>query len=382
MTCRLCDGPLAEESALRLPGMPSGAQSFLDQPHPLPPTVDLVVCACMRCGLVQLDNTPVPYWREVITAAGCSPEMATFRCVQAEEFVRRFGLRGSRVLEVGCGDGYYLDLLADAGAIPIGLEYGVAALERARQAGRPVQHGYITEAPLDLGIFDAFVCINFLEHAPQPGAFLQAIASHLTPSGVGLVEVPNLETVIHRRRFYDFVADHLSYFTAATLRFALEGNGFEVLECASAWHEDDLVVLVRRRPSADFHTWLAENPVLTAFKTLTDDPRYQRIAIWGASHQALTLIALAHPKRVECIIDSSPAKQGRYESVLGLPILPPERLDSSFDLVIVMAAGYSDEVVAMLTGKLRFGSAIAVLREKGFELVQSIGSSLPITIFA
>ena len=366
----MCDGRLAEEVALRLPGMPGGAQVFLDRPSPLPPTVDLVVRTCTHCGLVQLDNSPVPYWREVITAAGWSQEMAAFRRAQAQDFVARFGLQGASVLEVGSGDGYYLDLLADAGAVPTGLEYGAAALERGRLAGRQIRQGYITEAPPGLGTFEAFVCINFLEHAPGPGAFLRAIAQHLTPTGVGLVEVPNLETAIRCRRFYDFVADHLSYFTPASLQLTLEANGFDVLACEGAWHDDDLVALVRRRPAVDFRPWVTENPVVTAFKALTDDPRYRRIAIWGASHQALTLIALARPHRVACIIDSSPAKQGRYESVLGLPIMPPDCLDDSFDLVIVMAAGYSNEVVAILTDRMGFANAIVVLHETGFDQVE------------
>jgi 2,4-dienoyl-CoA reductase-like NADH-dependent reductase (Old Yellow Enzyme family) len=47
---------------------------------------------------------------------------------------------------------------------------------------------------------------------------------------VGLVEVPNFDMLIEKRMATEFIADHLSYFTANTFRTALELSGFEVVE--------------------------------------------------------------------------------------------------------------------------------------------------------
>jgi len=370
MDCRLCGGTLHPETVLRLPGMPTGAQAFVKSPAEAGRSVDLDIRQCGACGLVQLDAEPVPYFKSVITSARWSEEMFKFRTKQASTFVSRFSLTNRKVIEIGCGSGYYLDLLHQAGAQAYGLEYGEAAVAEARAHGRSVDRGYpehgisMPNAP-----FDAFVCINFLEHAPEPRKFLTAITGIVTENAVGLVEVPNLDTAVARRRYYDFIRDHLSYFNTGTLVHALEDSGFEVLECESAWHDDDIIALVRRRRKVDYSQWVTENPVVSEFQRLAADPSHKGIAIWGASHQALTLIALTKPERVQFVVDSSPAKQGRFEPTLGLPILRPEAIpENNIDLVFVMAAGYSDEVCGILLNRMRFNGTVAVLRETHFEV--------------
>jgi SAM-dependent methyltransferase len=369
MDCRLCGGTLHPETVLRLPGMPTGAQAFVRSPTEAGHSVDLDIRQCGACGLVQLDAEPVPYFKSVITSARWSEEMLKFRTKQASAFVSKFSLTDRKVIEIGCGSGYYLDLLHQAGAQAYGLEYEETAVAEARANGRSAYRGYpehgisVPNAP-----FDAFVCINFLEHAPEPRKFLTAITGVLTENAVGLVEVPNLETAVARCRYYDFIRDHLSYFNTGTLVHALEGSGFEVLECESAWHDDDIVALVRRRPKPDYSRWVIENPVVSEFQGLVADPSHSGIAIWGASHQALTLIALTKPKRIQFLVDSSPAKQGHFEPTLGLPILKPEAiLNKNIDMVVVMAAGYSDEVCDILINSMRFSGTVAVLRESHFE---------------
>ena len=63
--CRVCGGEI--QDILQYQNMPKAAQNFpdkntLDQDA----GVDLNVCQCLSCGLVQLSNTPVSYYKEVI----------------------------------------------------------------------------------------------------------------------------------------------------------------------------------------------------------------------------------------------------------------------------------------------------------------------------
>ncbi len=57
--------------------------------------------------------------------------------------------------------------------------------------------------------------------------------------------------MISEHRYNDFVADHLTYFTAATLRLTLELAGFEVLEVSRDWWLDDVVEFVQIRAPLD-----------------------------------------------------------------------------------------------------------------------------------
>ncbi len=369
MTCRLCRSQLIDPPALELIGMPASAQGFIDTPDKAGELVELRIGQCSACGLVQLDAEPVDYYRSVVTSANWSQEMLAFRRSQANNFVEKFGLWNEKVIEIGCATGHFLDLLREAGAVAEGLEYSPKSVNEGQKKGRNITQGYITESPQLHPPYAGAICINFLEHAPHPLQFLKGINNILADEGIALIEVPSLDKVIKHQRYYDFVLDHLSYFSTSTLNHALEASGFEVLDIENVWHDDDLCAIVRKRPRANFSKWADNNSIVTEFKQLIANRPECRCAIWGASHQALSLIALAKPKSIEFIVDSSPIKQGLYEPTLGLPIVAPSKLSTSgVEIVIIMAAGYSDEVNRQLREVVKFSGTIAILRENHFEI--------------
>lgn len=374
-SCRLCGALLPGEPAFSLENVPRSAQG-------LPGVADLAgdsgadlrVFQCHACGLVQLAGAPVPYFQEVITAAGGSARMVAFRREQARQFVAGFDLHRRRILEVGCGEGYFLDLLDEAGAESMGLEAGAFAVARGRALGRTIHQGYLeAETRLVEGPFEAFASINFLEHAPNPVGLLRGLCRNLVPGAPGLVEVPSFEHMLECDRFYDFIPDHLSYFTESTLRQLLERSGFDVISCSRVWDGYDLAALVRRRRPFEARTWdQARGQLVAALKAFcrTHGTGGRGLAVWGASHQALTLLALADAAAVRYVVDSAPFKQGRFTPVVHTPIRGPEALaEDPVDAVIVMAAGYSGEVVRILREERAFRGTVAVLRGNTLEVV-------------
>jgi hypothetical protein len=77
--CRVCGGPLFR--ILTLHDQPSQAQHLADAC-----LTDLRVARCAYCGLVQLENTPVPYWRESVDTGEDSPAMVAFRAEQEKRW--------------------------------------------------------------------------------------------------------------------------------------------------------------------------------------------------------------------------------------------------------------------------------------------------------
>ena len=142
--CRICGGELAR--LLTYADVPQAAQHLPGEAEVAHEAgIELVVCQCTACGVVQLDNEPVHYWRDVIRAVGFSESMRSFRADQFDAFVRRHGLRGAAALEAGCGDGAYLQLLAGAGLDVLGLEHDAANVRRCREQGLSAEQGYIEE---------------------------------------------------------------------------------------------------------------------------------------------------------------------------------------------------------------------------------------------
>lgn len=367
--CRLCDHPLFAAPLLVQHGMPAAAQglpkaSQLDADH----GVRLELRQCAGCGTVQLNQEPVPYWRDVIRAAGISPEMQAFRRAQFGDWLEGHELQGRRVLEVGCGRGEYLSLLAEAGADAHGLEHLAASVATCRANGLQVEQGFIDgpAARLANAPFDGFAILNFLEHIPSAHLTLQGIAANLAEGATGLVEVPNFDMIVSAGLFAEFIPDHLYYFTRQSLTGLLERNGFEVLDCRTVWHDYVLSATVRKRRPLDLTPLVACQAALKAsFDAFLARFAPGRVAIWGAGHQALAMISLMElAPHIHYVLDSAPFKQGCYTPASHLPIVAPERLaDGEVDAVIVLAASYSDEVARLIQERHGQRYAVAVLRE-------------------
>lgn len=373
--CRICTRPLFPAPLLVQHDMPAAAQGLPGADQLADDRgVSLDLRQCSGCGLVQLTNPPVPYWRDVIRAVGISPEMRSFRLRQFGAWLDTYRLAGSKVLEVGCGQGEYLSLLREAGADAFGIEHRPESVEACQAAGLKVAQTVIDgpETRLANGPFDGFAILNFLEHIPDAHRTLQGIAANLCDGATGLVEVPNFDMILAAGLFAEFIPDHLYYFTRQTLTNLLESNGFEVLECRPEWHDYVLSATVKKRRPLDLSPLAACQAGLKAsFDAFLAEHGDGGVAIWGAGHQALALISLMEiAPHIRYVVDSAPFKQGRFTPATHLPIVPPTRLESGeVDAVIVLAASYSDEVARTIreTHGKRF--TVAVLRDNQLEVV-------------
>lgn len=389
--CRVCHESLPQKPFLELNNIPQSVQGLPDRESLASDKgVSLEAYRCPACGLAQLTTEPIVYYEGITSVTASSPMMLAHRRSQAREFVSRFNLKGKKVLEIGCGDGHFLQILQEEGTQAFGIEPSRKALLLARQKGLSVVEGYLSkDSQIPNQPFDAFVNFHVLEHVPDPNEFLGSVAGVLRPGAFGLIEVPSFEQILEHRRFYDFLLDHLSYFSQDTLRFALEKNGFKAREIVRNWEGEHLVAFVEKaangasaqpRPSAKDN-----NSKLSEIQTQVTKLRLElgefmdaqlkqgkRVAVWGASLQGLTVLAVTGVKGIAYVIDSSPAKQGRFTPVSHLPIVGPERLrEEPVDAVIVVAPRYEREILDQLVNIFGFKGSVLTLHEDKLNLVKS-----------
>ena len=361
---------------LRFPEAPA-AQGFLDSLEDNAGVEDLDIYQCAFCGTVQHALQPVSYYKDVIRAVAFSEEMGAFRRGQLSRWIADFGLRAKNILEVGAGRGEYMALLKESGAGSVfGLENGDSNLEAAKSAGHRVERGYLTDSfenPFDLK-FDGFCIFSFMEHWPNINASLRSLHSMLTTGAVGLIEVPNFDHILETGLYSEFTPDHILYFTSDTLRRVLELNGFEVLEIEPIWHSYILSASVRRRQLTDFSIFESQQKrVVTDILTFLSGRPQSKCAVWGAGHQALSVISLSGlAAHIAFVVDSAIFKQGRYTPGSKIHIKAPGALsECDIETVLVMAAAYSDEVAAELLKSFPHILRIGILREDGVEVVKS-----------
>ncbi len=365
--CRLCGsaelrlGMKLSNSPRNISHLPSADEIESDR------GIELSVYQCENCRLVQLRETlDEDYYDEYLMTVSHSPQMQAYQAGQAEEFVTEFHLEGKSVIEVGCGDGNYLAHLRRAGCKVSGIEPSATFRQEAKQRSLEVHGGYVDrDRPAPNGPYDAVVTRQVLEHVPDPNSFLTGLRLSLKPDGVGLIEVPSFEQALEFGRFYDFFADHLNYFSAATLRFALEKNGFDVVRASRGMNGEYLVAWVRNgQPEQLQRIQTAAESVVRDLQALITQRKKagKRIAIWGSGAKGLTALGVAGIRDVAYVVDSDPHKIGRYTSVSHLKIVAPTHLrKESVDVVLITALAYKMEILHHLRDELHFEGEVIAL---------------------
>jgi len=100
------------------------------------------------------------------------------------------GLRGKRILDVGCGGGLLSEGMAVRGAEVTGIDLsekplGVAKLHLL-ESGQKVDYRMISVEQLAAempGAFDAVTCLEMLEHVPDPASIVGACGRLVKPGG-------------------------------------------------------------------------------------------------------------------------------------------------------------------------------------------------------
>jgi 2-polyprenyl-6-hydroxyphenyl methylase / 3-demethylubiquinone-9 3-methyltransferase len=108
------------------------------------------------------------------------------------------GLRGKRVLDVGCGGGILAEAMATQGAHVTGIDLSDKALGVARlhqlESASDVDYQLIAAEALALvaaGTFDVVVCMELLEHVPEPASTIGACAQLTRPGGTVIFSTIN-----------------------------------------------------------------------------------------------------------------------------------------------------------------------------------------------
>lgn len=127
-------------------------------------------------------------------------------------------LAGRRVVDLGCGDGGYLERL---GSLAVGMDISESNLAACRQKGLAVRKADLTQGlPAEEGEFDGALVSHVLEHMPDPLHLLQECRRVLTDGAPIVVGLP-VEGALNRFVGDDYFDDHPGHLFAFSEKGAI-----------------------------------------------------------------------------------------------------------------------------------------------------------------
>ena len=185
------------------------------------PTGRISLARCANCGLVyNRDFEPAKMSYEVSydNALHFSAHFRQYASELATDLCQRHDLHNKLVVDIGCGDGYFLKLLCETGANR-GWGFDPTAYQSLETSA---------DVRLIRGYFDAdqlpekprlISCRHVLEHLPEPEPLLREIRQACeTMQTIVSFEVPEARFTLERGGLWDILYEHCSYYTPSTIR--------------------------------------------------------------------------------------------------------------------------------------------------------------------
>ena len=343
----------------------------------------LEIAYCRQCSHIwnaaYEDASTELYNEHYYSSFAASSQGREYQENLANDLDRIVNLSGKTVLEIGCGDGFFLKTLHGLGARAIGVEpsstYHVAKAQPGVEV-YPETFGFNGPVDIDSSV-DVVVMRHVLEHLASPSKALEALNSCST-DGSGpqflLLEVPNALQLLKENLFFDFYNDHVQYFSYGSLARLLQSVGWLPVASFGGNTEFLTVICISRKLGAeaaansnsecippdsddfmsvvkkfgqDFKHWKQRLREL-----LTEHRRVgHRVAVWGAGARGVALLSgIDLPDdSYAYVVDSDANKHGKYLPVVHQPVFPPDRISQDpVDCVLVTSYTYFDEIAADL----------------------------------
>ncbi|MCS7025709.1 MAG: class I SAM-dependent methyltransferase [Bryobacteraceae bacterium] len=304
------------------------------------PKLPLRFVRCLDCGHIfnaAFDYAAVPYGDQPNRMYNQGLRWSEFLRRVAREIIRRLPAN-SVVVEIGHGDGSFLELLARMqpssrfyGFDPHGAtESSLENVNYRRALFVPAKH--MAELRPDL-----LISRHVLEHLADPLGFVQSLSFAAAAAGLNPVlylEVPCIDRALATNRTEDFYYEHNSHFTTESFSRML-ARGFCSIDALDHGYDGEVVYAFLRLKGKLEHLHQARQA--KAFQRMAQASRQammmelaqhymsgRKVAFWGGTGKCAAFLQAHHvdAHRFPLVVDSDPSKIGSYVPGTGQLIQP------------------------------------------------------------
>ena len=286
---------------------------------------------CPICGFMQLIDSipPEELYQNYFTVSGWKNQPHVPRLIHLMEGIFNLSAH-SRILEIGCNDGVFMERLAQLGYTnALGLEPTEDSYKLAIERGLNVQNDFfgreVAKQLIEGFRPDLIISRQVIEHIPNLHEFLDCASNVLSPNGGLVLELPD-HSMNYESLDYSFWEEHCNYFTLHTLSTALLMHGFEIVHHESTLFSGKALFVFAQKSSRRHGTSQPRNldqervmrykdffPVLkSALTDFLESVSKDGVCMYGAGARSCNFVnLLGLGDYVQEFVDDQPEKQNK-----------------------------------------------------------------------
>ena len=310
-------------------------------------TGDVRLVMCLNCGFIFNADFDVKVMNYDVSYQNEQAHSLYFRTYLKElmELFTEKDFHKLKIIEIGCGKGYFLEMLRKNG-------FDVNGFDPSYEGSNPyIVKDYYSEKHSNYKA-DLIVLRHTLEHIEDPFTFLHRIAKATSSRAKIFIEVPSFEWIFEKRAFWDIFYEHCNYFTLESMAGLFEksqqgllfNNQYMYLVADLNSLREQVVPINTVR--FNFEAFKMIN-LLKFYKEFVQS--HPGLLVWGAGAKGATFVNLVDPKReyISYLVDINPEKQERYVAKTGHSIISPKHI---YDIkgkkiyILIMNDNYYKEI--------------------------------------
>ncbi len=190
---------------------------------------------CKSCGMVFCE--PVPsveelnaYYKTYAYENNFYSPITKQRYLELLEVFEKYR-KTNKILDIGCGNGFFLETAKEQGWDVYGTEYSEKAIEIIQQKGIKSIKGELNINDFNNDMFDVITSFEVIEHINNHIDEIKKIKTLLRVGGAFYITTPNFNSLSRYllKEKWNIIGypEHLAYFTSKTLNKLLTDNNFK-----------------------------------------------------------------------------------------------------------------------------------------------------------